>query len=177
MNYPFKVYQTQVENHVFWIAECRCLKGCVGQGDTIDEAISELEENETVWLETAKECGIDIPSIPIETIDEYSGKFTVRVSPLVHMAAASYAQKENISLNQYINDAIVAQNTRHETVDYIAAPVKKAIETFKMLLSSSYTFKDEMFKVPVNDAFPHYSNSGGTTVSRNANYSLSVKTQ
>ncbi len=172
MKYPFKVYQTQVENHVFWIAECPSLKGCVGQGDTIDKAISELEENETIWLETANECGIAIPSVPIETINEYSGKFTVRVSPSVHMAAANYARKENISLNQYINDAIVAQNARYETVNYVAPPIMETIETFKMLLSnSSCTFNSKMFKVPVCDLIPHYSNIGVTTVSKNANYS------
>ena len=64
MKYPFKVYQAQVEDHVFWIAESLCLNGCIGQGDTNEEAISALEENEVVWLETAKEDGIKIPPIP-----------------------------------------------------------------------------------------------------------------
>ena len=169
MKYPFKVYQTQVEKHVFWVAECPCLKGCVGQGDTIDEAICELEENEAIWLETAIECGIEIPSVPIEPMNEYSGKFTVRVSPSVHMAAAIHAQKENISLNQYINDAIVAQNTRYETVGYVTTHVKEAIETFKMLLfNSSLTFSNGMAKVFVNNAFPNFGKLGAATNSQNA---------
>jgi len=132
MQYPYKVYRTQVEEHVFWVAECTCLKGCVGQGDTIEEALHELEENETVWLDTARECGIAIPTVPIETINEYSGKFTVRVSPSVHMAAAVCAQKENISLNQYVNDAIVAQNTKYETMNYIKTHTK-VLEPIEML--------------------------------------------
>lgn len=178
MKYPFKVYQTQVDNHVFWIAECPSLKGCVGQGDTIDKAISELEENEAVWLDTASECGIEIPSVPIETVNEYSGKFTVSVSPSVHMTAASYARKENISLNQYINDAIVAQNTRYETVNYVATPIMETIETFKMLLSnSSCTINSKMFKVFVNDSFPHYNSIGVTTASKNASNMHSVGAQ
>ena len=40
------------------------LRGCVGQGATIEEAIVELEENERVWLETAKEFGVPIPAVP-----------------------------------------------------------------------------------------------------------------
>ena len=36
MRYGFNVYQMKVEDHVFWIAESKDLKGCVGQGDTID---------------------------------------------------------------------------------------------------------------------------------------------
>lgn len=69
--YKFRVYKTQVESHAFFVAESTCLKGCVGQGNTFDEAIRELEENEAVWLETAKECGIEIPRIPHETIVEF----------------------------------------------------------------------------------------------------------
>lgn len=40
------------------------LRGCVGQGATTEEAIAELEENERVWLETAKEFGVPIPTVP-----------------------------------------------------------------------------------------------------------------
>ena len=58
MKYPFNVYQTKVEEHVFWIAEIPALNGCVGQGETADEALKELELNEETWLETAKEYGI-----------------------------------------------------------------------------------------------------------------------
>lgn len=61
MKYPFKVYEERVRRHTFWVVESLDLKGCVGQGDTLDDAIRELEENEAVWLETAKECGIQIP--------------------------------------------------------------------------------------------------------------------
>ena len=43
-------------------------------------------------------------------IFEYSGKFTVRVSPYVHKQASKLADQLGISLNQYINDAIVTQN-------------------------------------------------------------------
>ena len=54
--------------------------------------------------------GITIPQIPIENASDYSGKMTLRISPTVHEQAAMYARREGISLNQYINDAVVAQN-------------------------------------------------------------------
>ena len=85
MKYPFRVYLTKVEDHQFWVAECSLLKGCVAQGETPEEAIDELEINEAEWLQTAKEYGIPIPEIPLETDNEYSGKFTVRVSPAVRL--------------------------------------------------------------------------------------------
>lgn len=114
MKYPFTVYQTQIEGRLLWIADSPCLKGCTGQGDTADEALAELESNEAEWLLAAEKYNIPIPVIPIETVNEYSGKFTVRVAPYVHQAAAEAARKQRISLNQYVNDAIVSQNSRIE---------------------------------------------------------------
>lgn len=110
MRYPFSVYKTRVDDHVFWIAKSILLKGCVGQGDTQEDALTELADNEKAWLDTAKELGMEIPEIPIEDADDYSGKTTLRMSPSVHRMAAHYARREGISLNQYINDAVVSQN-------------------------------------------------------------------
>ena len=113
MLYPFQVYQNKVEDHVFWVARSACLKGCVGQGETAEEAISELETNEQEWIVTAKEVGIPIPAVPVETSQEYSGKLTVRIAPAVHRDAAQRAKSERISLTQYISDAIVNWNAHN----------------------------------------------------------------
>ncbi|MCR4787632.1 MAG: type II toxin-antitoxin system HicB family antitoxin [Lachnospiraceae bacterium] len=110
MRYPFHVFQTEVEGHVFWVAKSNYLKGCVGQGDVQEDAIRELAENEEAWLETAHETGIPIPEIEPVNPDEYSGKMTLRMSPAIHREAAMIAKEEGISLNQYINDAVVSKN-------------------------------------------------------------------
>ena len=141
MKYPFNVYFTQVEGHQFYIAECKILKGCVGQGDTIQEAIAELNLNEEEWLKTAKEYGISIPEIPLEMDSEFSGKFTVRVSPHVHKTATELAKKQGVSLNQYINDAIVSQNAAITTTDYIIPKVKEAVKKISMVMETSLTTK------------------------------------
>ena len=108
MNYEFEVYQMKVEAHLFWVAKSKALKGCVGQGETASEAIAELEQNEVDWLETAKQCGIPIPTANIKTeTSQYSGKVSLRFSPFVHEQASEIAKEQGISLNQYINDAIV----------------------------------------------------------------------
>ena len=66
MKYPFHVTLTQEENENYWVAKSDTLKGCIGVGDTPDEAVNELSENEIGWLEAAAEAGIPIPSVPIE---------------------------------------------------------------------------------------------------------------
>ena len=59
--YPFYTYTDEADGHVYWVAKSRILKGCIGQGDTVDDAINELAVNENDWLETAREFGIAIP--------------------------------------------------------------------------------------------------------------------
>ena len=113
MLYPFQVYQTQVEEHKFWVAKSASLKGCVGQGETADEAISELTQNEQEWITTAKEVGISIPPVPVESTSDFSGKLTVRIAPTVHRDAARIAKAEKVSLTQYISDAIVNWNAHN----------------------------------------------------------------
>lgn len=112
MKYEFEVYQMNVENHLFWVAKSKVLKGCVGQGETSSEAITELELNEADWLETAKQCGIPIPSVCVKTdTPQYSGKVSLRFSPFIHEQAVEISKRQGISLNQYINDAIVYYNS------------------------------------------------------------------
>ena len=127
MTYPFSVFKTQVDGHVFWVAKSMTLNGCVGQGDTPEEALDELEVNEKAWLETAKQVGIAIPELPVETMQVYSGKMTLRLSPHEHAIAAKIAKNEGISLNQYINDAVVARNHEMMTKNYVSDAIKDLI--------------------------------------------------
>lgn len=118
MKYGFRVYQMEVDNHAFWVAESTELKGCVGQGESANEAIRELSENEDEWLITAKELGIPIPQVSIQKELTFSGKFSLRISPFVHEEAHLNAKELGISLNQYFNDAIVDYNAMYRNRRY-----------------------------------------------------------
>lgn len=112
MLYEADIYQMQVEDHIFWVAESNVLKGCVGQGETSAEAISELEANEQEWLKTADEFSIPIPPRTIKKSKSYNGKISLRVSPYIHERAAHNAAFLKISLNQYITDSLSEYNER-----------------------------------------------------------------
>ncbi len=108
MKYSFSISRVENDGDATWVARSKELKNCLGVGDTQEEALAELEENERVWLEMAEENGFPIPAIHVEIVPSYSGKLTLRMSPKEHELAARRAESLGISLNQYINDAVVA---------------------------------------------------------------------
>lgn len=150
MKYPFSVYQTKVEDHVFWVAESPLLNGCVGQGETADGALRELEINEQAWLETAEEYGITIPVIPCEPLNAFSGKFTVRIAPHVHQRAAELAKTQGVSLNQYVNDAIVAQNSCISTIASVMPVVSESIKHIRLLAFANTSESDAHNKMSLS---------------------------
>ena len=145
MLYEFKVYQMKVENHIFWVAESLSLKGCVGQGETSEDAIKELGENEKEWLDTAKEFGIPIPPITYKKGKNYSGKLALQISPYVHEKAAETAQDLGISLNQFVNDALIAYTSdvsdsfRKEKIPYPDTEMSTHIINFPVQNNSQFS--------------------------------------
>ncbi len=59
IEYPFVIYPAEEGGYV---AEIPALKGCLAQGETLDE----LETVSQLWLESAKKNGKLLPKIPIE---------------------------------------------------------------------------------------------------------------
>lgn len=110
MRFNFSVSREMVENKIYWIARCKEVPTIIGQGDSAQEAIAELEENEQTWLVYAEELGLEIPACTPTPVRKYSGKFMTRVSPVVHAQASALATENGISLNQYVSDAISYYN-------------------------------------------------------------------
>ncbi len=63
LKYPFVMYPSPDGGYV---AEIPSLKGCLAQGETIAEALRELSIVEKLWIETASEAGITIPTLEPE---------------------------------------------------------------------------------------------------------------
>lgn len=121
MKYEANVYQMKVEDHVFWVAESKTLKGCIGQGDTSMEAIAELEENEEEWLYSARKYNIPIPNQTAKAPINHNGKYALRLSPDVYDEALNQCKELGISLNSYFNNAIIKYNA--EVRSFLRRPV------------------------------------------------------
>ncbi|HEY6432776.1 MAG TPA: type II toxin-antitoxin system HicB family antitoxin [Acetobacteraceae bacterium] len=83
------------------------LPGCIATGDTPEEALSELESAAKSWLEAALESNQAIPA-PLDS-NEYSGRLVLRLPRSLHKKAARVAERERVSLNQFIVAALAEQ--------------------------------------------------------------------
>ncbi len=96
LNYKVELYP---DDGAF-VAEIPDLPGCITQGDTMEEAISFINEAKILWLKTAIDRGITIPEP--RQLDGYSGKFLLRMPKSLHARLAGQATDEGVSLNQYV---------------------------------------------------------------------------
>jgi len=86
------------------------LPGCITQVEEIAEIPAMAEEARQLWIETEYEDGkeVPLPSYP----EAYSGKFNVRIPKSLHRALASSAERDGISLNQYVTGLLAAGDAR-----------------------------------------------------------------
>jgi predicted RNase H-like HicB family nuclease len=83
-----------------YVIEFPDLPGCLTQVDDLGEVGSVAEEIRTLWIETEYTEGREIP--PPFTPSSYSGKFNVRLPRALHRRLSHSADREGISLNQYV---------------------------------------------------------------------------
>ena len=76
------------------------LPGCMTSAETLPAALELLKDAKRLWLEVALEDGHDIPlPTPVE-LEEYAGKFLLRMSKTLHRVLAHRARAERVSINQ-----------------------------------------------------------------------------
>ena len=94
-----KIFKQNSDGSYF--AEIKELKGCMTEGETIEEANTMLEDALHSWLEVAIKKNIPITE-PVD-LSKYSGKILVRIPKSLHKDLIIKAAIENVSLNAYIS--------------------------------------------------------------------------
>ena len=103
VNLPYTIELQQFPDEG-WSVRVKELPGCMSQGDTPEEALTMIQEAMLLWLEVALEDDLPIPEP--RPIEDYSGKFVVRVPRSLHRDLVESANREGVSLNQFINVAL-----------------------------------------------------------------------
>jgi antitoxin HicB len=87
-----------------WVATIDALPGCTARGATPDAAVEGAEEAMAAWLATAKREGKDVPEP--KTGQSHSGRLLLRMPQTLHAELARIAERESVSLNQFITDVL-----------------------------------------------------------------------
>ena len=113
--YHINVAQDGEESDGKWVAVAEELSGCSARGDTPEEAIARLKAAMAAWISSALREGRDIPEPKSAT--SHSGRLLLRMPRTLHAALTRAAERENVSLNQFITDALAsAVGWRREAV-------------------------------------------------------------
>jgi antitoxin HicB len=99
LNYPIEL----TREGGFFVAAHPDLPGCVAQGDTADEAIANLDDAREAWIAVGLE---DKQFIPEPLPEEFSGRLSLRMPRALHGALAHEAQRQGVSLGQFIVSAL-----------------------------------------------------------------------
>jgi len=98
LKYPITIYPEEEGGYTALVKD---LPGCMTQGETLVEVMENIEEARELWIETVYQTGkkdIPLPS----TENEYSGRLLLRMPKSLHRRLAEGAEKEGVSLNQYV---------------------------------------------------------------------------
>lgn len=105
--YPFSVKVIQYsDNDYEYEVNFKDFVDVVGVGDSIEDAIEEAEYNLAAYLKYCQLKNIPIPQPSIsKSLDEYSGKITVRIPKSLHRDMSEFAELDGMSLNSLAIDA------------------------------------------------------------------------
>ena len=99
LSLPYRIELIREDDET-WFARVPELPGCITEGDTAEEAAEMIQEAMALWIELAIEDDRKIPEP--RPIEEYSGKFVVRMAKSLHRDLAEASGREGMSLNQYV---------------------------------------------------------------------------
>jgi len=102
--YHIEIIREADEENPGWVARVIELPGCITQGDTFEELGEMIDDAMRGWIGVALEDGIPVPEPAPD--EDYSGKFVVRLPRSLHRQLAETAEREGVSLNQFINVAL-----------------------------------------------------------------------
>lgn len=112
LKYPFKIETISEEDGGGYTITYKDLPGCISDGETIEELLLNGEDAKRAWIQTAYEKSMEIPE-PNSISDKFSGRITLRTPKSLHRDLVEQAEKEGISLNQYIVYLLSKESSSH----------------------------------------------------------------
>ena len=112
-NLPYTyVIEKRDDQGTYYVARIVELPDLFMVGDTLAEAVAELESVKEEWIQTYLELGNKMPQ-PLK-LRKYKGNYLLRMQPSLHEDLALHADLEGVSINQYMVTALSRTVGREE---------------------------------------------------------------
>lgn len=89
--------------------------GIVGDGETIEEAVQELDAYKKLTFKEWLKSGKTIPEPEDNSLDKYSGRFVTRLPKYLHKELSLSAKENGVSLNSYVTTLLSSSFNIKET--------------------------------------------------------------
>ncbi|HEX6680925.1 MAG TPA: type II toxin-antitoxin system HicB family antitoxin [Gaiellaceae bacterium] len=89
-----------------WVAQVEELAGCTSRAETAEQATSGIQQAMSDWITEALREGREVPEP--KPVDEHSGRLLLRMPRTLHAELTRLAEREGVSLNQFITDALAS---------------------------------------------------------------------
>jgi antitoxin HicB len=145
LNYPIEILRS--DDGVF--AFHPDLDGCAAQGESVGEAISNLDAARKLWLSVRLEDGLSVAE-PVNE-EECNGRATIRMSGALHAELLKISRRQRISLNQLVNNALseyVGGNRLQRQVTEITEAFRSAIATIQSVATQGAPSRLENMQAP-----------------------------
>jgi antitoxin HicB len=139
IQYPFLVRPLSLEEGKGFVIEFPDLPGCMSDGDTIEEAITNGKDAIEEWIEVSKKLGKEIPA-PSKSVEQssYSGKVLQRFPKSLHAKLAHRAKQEGVSLNSLIQTLVAEGLGYREATDKYSYQIAPDISQVTRSLAATY---------------------------------------
>ncbi len=112
LRYPFTIRPLVPAEGGGYLIEFPDLPGCMSDGETVEETITNGKDAMEGWLMACKKLGRKIPKPGVP--ESYSGKVLQRFPKTLHARLALRAKQEGVSLNQlilaFVSEGLGARN-------------------------------------------------------------------
>jgi predicted RNase H-like HicB family nuclease len=102
--YQLTVVRDDERGDAGWVARVDEIPGCTTRARTAQEAVSEVTQLLTSWIAEAIEEGREVPEP--KSPEGFSGRLLVRMPQTLHGELTRSAEREQVSLNQFITDVL-----------------------------------------------------------------------
>ncbi|MGT2929235.1 toxin-antitoxin system HicB family antitoxin [Streptococcus dentasini] len=113
LNYPIVINRTNDEGELLFTASIKELPGLIVYGESLEEVYDEIELAKEDWIEANLEWGREIKEPFESSLEDFSGKVTLRLPKTLHKSVKERSEIEGVSLNQtlvqLINDGLFKQ--------------------------------------------------------------------